>query len=344
MKYAVNSQGKVVSLQDNQSIIQVIPLRLKEKELYSFTEDFISLLECKGIDTKGKGFCYMIQPFYIMERVVFFAKTEFSSSSQAVKLANEMDKHPEIYIDKERVDFLKSIIPEEKAGKTRWYFLNVCGISFERNLYDCKRINIKYIPPVPYAQFVRNLQDMLVTRNDMEKVEACPRYKYFANGVDIWDTEVILEKAFVRDLDSRLVSKFDQTVIDITDVYRMQHFAGRDVFSNKATLCLMAINEGNKHIYDIYLEVKNCIKKTFKNAQNISYKGNCITASIENNKLLTIFVSDVENKDFIIGGETITGIDALKNFIQSPMAFQEASWFAEKVKPYIITNITKISD
>ncbi len=37
MKYAVNSQGKVVSLQDNHSIMQVIPLRLKKKELYRFT-------------------------------------------------------------------------------------------------------------------------------------------------------------------------------------------------------------------------------------------------------------------------------------------------------------------
>ena len=53
----------------------------------------------------------------------------------------------------------------------------------------------------------------------------------------------------------------------------MQHFAGRDVFSNKATLCLMAINEGNKHIYDIYLEVKNCIKKTFRMLKILVIKG-----------------------------------------------------------------------
>ena len=108
-------------------------------------------------------------------------------------------------------------------------FLNVCGISFEKT-YDCKRINIKYIPPVHMHNLLGIYKICLLLVMIWKKSKLALDINTSQTGVDIWDTEVILEKAFVRDLDSRLVSKFDQTVIDITDVYKNAAFCRKRRF------------------------------------------------------------------------------------------------------------------
>lgn len=343
MKAAVNSNGEIVTLTSSQKEIRFIPQEIKEKELTAFKEDFVCLLNQKGIDTQGKGFCFMLQPFYTMERMLIFTKTEFSSSSQAVKLANEVEKHPEIAADKERYDFYKSIFPDNTSGRTRWYFLNVGYIAFERNLYDCVKINVFYRTPIPYAGFMRSFNSSLISQEERDKKEVCPKYSFFNNGIDIEDAETLLSQAFLRDISGDMQSKFDFTVCEALEEYKCgSGYLQKDKTSNNANACLMMINNGRQNIFPVYQKVKNCISKTFKGAYNISYRGNKISAKLADGGDIAIYVSGTEeNPKFIVGGKMITGIEHLKKAMLLPTFRDETDWFVSKVKPNIFIEETK---
>lgn len=339
VKYVIDSKGQTVALPDNQSVIRLIPQEIKEKELSTFSKEFINTLNNKGLNSNNKEFLFMIQPFYIMERLLFFTKTEFSSSSQAVKLANEIEKHPEILANREQTEFLRSIIPEDCHGRTRWYFLNVGCIDFERNLYDCKRLNAEYVLPIPYSKFIKELEPLLVTQNDIDSENICPRYQLVTNGIDLYDKSKLLSLAFERDITNNQDSHFDTLIFEMLEDYNAKRHALRDITSNQSTKCLLIINENNKYIYyPVYREVKNIIKKIFKDACcNVQYKKNCISACFLNdNKKLVLYVSGTNEKpQFLLGGRIIVGIKALKEALQNENVFQETQWFVEKVKPNI---------
>lgn len=343
MKYAIDSKGQIITLPENQNIIRLIPQEIREKELLAFAKEFTTALSEKGIEENGKGFCFMIQPFYTTERILLLTKTEFSSSSQAVKLANEIDKHPEILANREQTEFLRSILPEDYHGRTRWYLLTVGYIAFERNFYDCKRINANYVLPISYAKFIKDLKSQLVTQDDMDSGNICFRYKLTMNDIDLKNTNSLLFHAFNRDIINGQESHFDTLVLEFLETYKKRNYAMRDVTSNQTAGCLSAINDGDKHIFPIYQEVKNCIKKTSKGAYNIQYKGNRITACFaDGSRKFALYVSGTkENPQFIIGGKTIAGMDALKKAIQDGSVFQEMEWFTEKVKPNIKQTPTK---
>ena len=270
-----------------------------------------------------------------MEHLIFFTKTEFSSSSQAVKTANELERHPEILANREYTEFFKSIFPDDSSSKPRWYLMCVGVIAFERNLYDCKCINAEYIQPVPFAQFMKNLEIQLTKQKNADN--DLFRFQIKTNGMSLTDTQHLLAKAFDRDIANGNESRFDLSCLQALEhCKQMRKYIDRDNTSNKAIICLSVINDSKKNIFLVYQEVKNCIKKTFKSAYNVRYKGNRITAQIDEERLLAIYIGGTNEKpQFIIGGNTFDGIDSLKAALLSPDLFQETKWFAEKVKPHI---------
>lgn len=336
-KCVIDSSGNVIALPQDAKNVRFIPVDVREKELRKFSSDFSSILAQKGVEVQNKAFCYMIQPFYTTERLLIFAKTEFSSSSQAVKLANEIEKHPEIMANKEKTEFLKSIFPDSSSGRTRWYFLTVGYIAFERNLYDCKRINLGYFPPAPYEQFIKSVKEQLLKPEDNETDGICYGFQLIENNVPIWDGKSLLSYSFDRDITGGRESQFDKHVREAVMEYkRLKGYGNKDRLSNKANLCLSIINDNNRNIFPIYLEVKNCIKKTFKDSFNVQYKGNRITAQLKNGEKLTIYVySSDDRPQFVIGGNTYSGIRELQAALQSSDVFSETIWFTEKVKPNI---------
>lgn len=336
-KCVIDSGGNVVSIPLEAKAVRFIPTEIRARELKKFSLDFSSILSQKGIDVQNKAFCYMIQPFYATERLLLFAKTEFSSSSQAVKLANEIEKHPEIMANQEKTEFLKSIFPDSSSGRTRWYFLTVGYIAFERNLYDCKRINLGYILPVPYEQFIKSLKEQLLKPEDNEAGGICYGFQLMENGVPLWDGKSLLSYSFDRDITGGKESHFDKHIRDAVIEYkRLKGYEKKDRLSNKANLCLSVINDNRRNIFPVYLEVKNCIKKTFKDSFNIHYKGNRITAHLNDNEKLVIYVYGSDDRpQFVIGGNTYTGIRELQKAFQSSDIFSETVWFTEKVKPNI---------
>lgn len=350
MKYVINSKGEAVILPSDASVIRLIPQEIREKELSKFAEDFSSFLHQSSMDivaqpratgsisVENKHFCFLMQPFYTMEHLIFFTKTEFSSSSQAVKTANELEKHPEILANREYTEFFKSIFPDNSSSKPRWYLMCVGAIAFERNLYDCKCINAEYIQPVPYAQFMRNLEAQLTKQKNIDNDRS--RFQIKTNGMSLTDIQSLLATSFDRDIVNGSESRFDLSCLQALEhCKQIRGYVNRDSQSNKATICLSIINDSKKNVFLLYQEIKNCIKKTFKSAYNVRYKGNRITAQINEEHLLTIYVGGTDEKpQLIIGGNTFDGMDSLKAALLSPSIFQETKWFTEKVKPYIQEN------
>ncbi len=341
MKYAIDSKGEAIRLENSQSYLRQIDMDIRRAELYEAVGFLRSLLSEAGINSTNKKFCYLFQPSYTGENLYYFARTEFSSSSKAVKLANELEKHPEILADRGQREVLQSIFSEDTTGRIRWYFLTVGCISFERNFYDCKYINAVSIKPVPYTQFMRELKEKeRIQPNEDGKTGR--HYTFFNEGFNLEDTTYLLSKAFERDIADGITSDFDITVATVLEQYKKQvGISQREKNSNKITTCISAINQ-NRNIFPVYKEVKNCIKKTFKDAYNVSYKGTRITAQI-NDKTLSVYVTGTDsNPQFIIGGKAIRGIERLKEELLSPTLFNEAEWFRDKVKPYIsVNNATK---
>ena len=337
MKYAINSLGEAVAVEDNQSIVRFLNADVRFKELRQYIPDFTDFLAEQNIMAGGKAFTYMVQPLYTTDRLIYFAKTEFSSSSQAVKLANEIEKHPEILASKEKTEFMKSIFPDDSSGKKRWYFLTVGFVAFERNLYDGKKINMKAVPPVPYASFMSSLQEQLITAEDIEKAEPCPRFMLKTDGFPLQDTKTLLSVAFERDISEGQHSLFDEAVQNSVSHYMQSHgFRSKDKTSNRAISCLSIINDNKESVFPVYEMVKNAIKKTHKGAYGIRYKGNEINAHIDDERTLTIFVSGTAEKpQFIVGGAIYASLEALKEALITEEIFKETKWFAEKVKPNI---------
>lgn len=337
MKYAINSQGQVVEIEDNKSVTRFLSLEKRLQELRECANDLLQSLSEQGTDVNQKSFVYMVQPTYTAERLLYFAKTEFSSSSQAVKIANELNLHPEILADKQKTEFYQSIFAEGDAGNARWYFLSVGTIVIERNLCDCKKIDVNLLQTIPYAQFVNQLPHMLVTQDDMDSNKICHRYYLVTNGIRIKEPHSLLPLAFERDIKDGQYSDFDRKIFNSIQMYKKaKGFAYKDKTSNQATICLSVINENKRNVFPVYNQIKNCIKKNCGNAYGIIYHGNRVDATLNDTQKFTVYVGGTnENPEFIVGGYTYRTFEDFKQAFIDGTIFRETKWFAEKVKPHI---------
>ena len=339
MKYVIDSAGNAVELADSANEIRLIPVGVRVNELKVFAEELKQLLEYDGINTNSMSFFYMVQPFGTEERAVFFTKTEFNSSSTAVKIAGDLKSHPEILADRDKAEYFQSIVPVTGKGLRQYFLLSIGYVSFERNLYDCKRIMTSYTPPIPYRRFLSIMKDELITQEALDEKQLSPLYKVISEDVKLTDPDTMLSYAVHRDL-RKEGSEFDKYVVNALGAYeKVNRYDLKYKKSNQSTMCLLAINAQNSNIYNEYKQIKNCIKKTLKGAYNIRYKRNKITAHLEDGNELTIYVKTTgENAQFVINGNLVQGIDNFKKYLLSDQLFSEQEWFRDKVQPYIRIN------
>lgn len=326
LKYVINSRGQVVELTESQNVLRLIRQETREQELSDFSKQLPLSNDCEK-------FCFLIQPSYTMEQILLITKTELASNSKAVKLSNELEKHPDILANKEQTEFLKSILPYEENGKRKWFYLTVGSIVFERNLYDCKPIDVNYVQPISYSTFIRKLKEQQSEDNENF------RYSLITNGVNLFDSTSLLPLALERDivndtgsLDSNSI--FDKKIIDFLSGYKKEKYSLRDKNSNKATTCISIINENCNNIFLIYQQVKKRFRKEFK-SEHIFYENNCITVALSpKNKILLYASGTKDNPQFIVGGRVIVGLNNLVENIKNNN-FEEMDWFTNNVKPYI---------
>lgn len=334
-RVTINSKGEAVELGVNQSFMRTLKLEMRLQELKEAENEIVKYLSAHGIETENKKFFYMVQPLYSKERILFLAKTQVASSSQIVKISNEIEKHPEILCNEEKTDFYKSVVSDNSVNRPCWYFLSAGCIEFERNLYDCKRINARFFKPVPYVQFLKMLNQALPPENFTG--DETPYFRLFLNGVDITNPQNFLMFAFERDIGEQEKSLFDVTINEAVNEHKRKYrYSDKDKTSNQSAVCLSIINESKRNIYELYEQIKICIKKTCKNSYGIIYNGNKVTAHLSEDEKITLYISGtVENPQIIIGGKILNSIDAFKEVLNNKGYLEETEWFAKKVKPNI---------
>ncbi len=339
MKYIIDSAGHAVELSDDAKEVRFIPLNIRINELNLFSNEIIAIMEKNGIKTNNMRFFYMIQPYGQRERAVFFSKTEFSSSSTAVKLAGELKIHPEILADRTKAEFLQSIIAVEGKELRQYFLLSIGYFEFERNIYDCKKIGINYFPPVPYNSFLNTMKAETASPADELNSHNTNSYIIINDKVNLSNPNTLLEYAVYRDIRQE-GSLFDSLVDKSVEIYRhINNYDLKDRDSNRSTVCLLSINNQNNNIFAEYEQIKNCIKKTVKGAYNIRYKRNKVTAHLPDDSILDIYIQATgDTPKFIIKGNILNGIEELHQYLISDKTYTEQKWFTEKVQPYIRVN------
>lgn len=303
MKVAIDSAGEVFHLPDG---LQNTTLEVRTTELNSFIRTFFGKTDAQMFPMLNTG--------SENEYVVFFTKTRLSSSSREVRLANELERHPEI--TGEERELLQSIFSDDK-DVSKWHSLGVGLIEFERNMYDGKYIDACYTPPIPYSLFIKEL--------DVEY----KGYELLNLGLELAYPQALLEMAFERD------ETFDEEITEALERYKRDNgYAQRDKDSNKVNRCIAAITEYKDNCFPVYQQVKNYIRKTFENAYNIRYKGNRITAQLNEHQSIALYVVNNDPALVIVGGMEYS-IDNLKDVLASPKLFEETKWFTERVKPLL---------
>lgn len=332
-KYAIDSQGRTIVVDNNKSVIRYLDVNVRTDELRFFAAEYFKYLNGNGIDSTDNKFVCLIQPFFVLDKLVFFTKTEFSSSSQAVKYANEIERHPEILASKEKTDFLKSIFSD--CSGRRWYYLEVGIITFERNLYDGKKINIHSTLPVAYETFIKKLKGQLITQYDIDKKNVSSKFVLISD-ISIYEPKTLLKIAFEKKVADRKQTYFDKVTEEFLFNYmKTNEYDKKDKYSNQAITCLSAINENKNNVFPIYKEIKICIKKIFKESYGISYKGNQIVAHINDKQKIMLYISGNKTNYQIIVGGIKYSLQEFKEALLANELFVETKWFKEKVKPNI---------
>lgn len=341
MKYAIDSKGEVISLLPSQNIIRFIPIEIRAKELMQFTVDFKVLLREADIDTRFAKFSYMIQPLYTNDCLVYFTRTELSSSSQTVKLANSLNEHPELKNQPDLYALLKSIV-QYKEGTPRWFLISVGLIEFERNFYDCKRINLTYRQPIFLYWFLKELRKKQISQEELNSEKVCEKYCFFENSIDLTNGEMLIQGAFDRDIVGGKESFFDMTIYRLIQKYKKEHYQNRYEKSNLATNNLKLLNNHTswrkKDIFIAYDTAKKMIKKIYKEAYGICYRNCKISAHLTSKIKLTMYASGTRERPiYIINGHFFT-VEQLKNYLLDLKELSSVDWFTQKVEPYIECN------
>ena len=330
-KIVINSNGEPVKLTNGQNSIRTVKAEVRLNELQDVVHNLFSYLEMKGIDIQNKEVCYMIQDQFVKERVVFFTKTEVSSSSQFVKTANEIEKHPEILANPEKLYLYQSVVSDTTVNRPCWYYLAVGYIEIERNSYDGKRISIQYRSPIPYMQFIYDLK---------EQSENKSQYSYQLHNTNIILNNVIsiLPQAFDRDVseDNPLL---DVLITEVIDLYvHHKGISARNKNSNKANTCFMIINNTSSNIYPIYVVAKTIIKKTLRGSYSIKYNKNCVTANLKDDTVLSFYIgNNEENPIFLLNGNLIEGYDDFQNALINLSKYVKQDWYIKLVETNLIS-------
>ncbi len=311
MRYAADSVGNVVEIT---ALPTAIAKDSKIAELVSYEKYLKLSLEQNGINSAVKMF-YMFEESLRYEYLCFFTKTEVTAK-ETIKIVKELEEHVTNY-NRKYIDFYQSIFSEMINGKTKWYYLKVGRIQFERNMYDLSKINSRYIKPISVSKFLKILPDFDCTYS-------------FENP----DITAMLKSALEQDtLFEENVYVLDKLIEVIVDNYNKKMYATKDKESNIANEYFNIIST-KKNIFPEYKNLKTFIKKKFSNAYGICYHGNKIQATINENKIIIYVSFSGEIPIFIIGGKSYT-FKEFTDALTSGNSFIETEWYVNKIKPIL---------
>lgn len=320
---AVNSKNEVIEVKDK--FVHFLDASIREKEMREFTEYLNNAFR------ENADFAYCCQPLFTNEMVVFFCRTEVSSSSQIVRNSLEIEKH--LDEPQETIDLMQSLFSRKETGRIRWYYLTVGAFTFERNICDGKPIAVYYAQPVSYAKFIRNYERNLLTEDELRSGELCTGYRQIS-GVRLNDPMTLLSCSFERDMFGGASQK-DKQMYQFCKEWEQKRTRTGGKDSNRATFCLIQIGEKRKDCYPNYKEVKNLIKKRFHDSYKIQYHNNVVTAMLNDSTSITLYISGTVNHPlYVIGGKTAGTLEELGILLDDKIYEHEEKWFSD-MKPYI---------
>lgn len=321
--YVVNSEGKTVNV--NEAIHFMNP-DVKLERMNIFAEIM------KNNFGEDVGFTFAHQPLYTNDAVIFYCRTRFSSASKIVNQALEIEKHLDEPIEK--IDLMKSLFTRKEDGKVCWYCLTVGMFLAERNLYDCKPINITHIAPIPYMSFLRSFNPRFITEEELQQNRLSKKYALLG-GLDLSKPAILLEKAFDRDYSNGFSEK-DQKMIRFANAWKKQKTNPNGTYSNTASLFLAQTQKKRKDCYPNYRDLKNFFVKNYRRSVGIHYQDNVVTAQLPNGERITVYIfGTVQNPKYVIGSQIISSLTELKRLIDEQAYKKETDWFSHNVKPFL---------
>ena len=222
-KYAFNSEGIAVTCEKIK--VQPDTLHSKLTELQQLSDKMTILLNKNGIVVSA--FDMMIQPFGNEEQLLFFSKEQLPSDGELVKQAGFAKHHPNYFTEHpEEEYFLKSIYGIVENGKVAWYLLMADFFCLTRNIADNKWITIQH-RAIPYYQFVSELSDIMIRKEDNEQHDVNGRYKFYSKEKEKKSPTLILQTAVARD------AQYQQNIDTSLNLYRLIAMDSVDSFSNE---------------------------------------------------------------------------------------------------------------
>lgn len=328
-----DSKGNLV--RTNTSDLSFCP---QDKRLHDLSVLAYELLETlEPFKPNPKTFDYIIQPYGMDDRVIWFSKVKLEGDSDLVKVSQTAVKNPDYeYQDKEQEAMFKSIFQNMENGKSVWYLLSAETICLTRNMCDMKIIKAEAEKPVPYQMFMDNAKVNRITRNESVLGKASDKCKYLAHEKDYNKVQFLFQSALLRSEDDVL----DGYIQAGLNRFKKRFLSERDELSNEKTYALMLLNDSRyENQYEIIEELKRWGGKEARidgERIGISYKNNCVFIRVKSKEQVgEVYIAKDPVHDspvFQMNGKIINSIDDLKKSIESGECFAPSPLWWDEVK------------
>lgn len=332
-----NSKGDIV--RTNTSKIDFCP---QDKRLHDLNVLGHELLEALApFKLSPKTFDYVIQPYGMDDRLIWFSKVKLESDSDLVKASQTAIKNPNYeYQDKEQEAVFKSIYQSTEGEKVVWYLLSAETICLTRNMCDMKIIKAEAEKPVPYQTFIEDAKENRITKEELTLGKATDKRKYLAYEKNYNDVRFLFQTALPRYENDVIDGYIQLGLIN----FNKKFLADCDSFSNEKTYALMLLNESPyEKQFEIFNKFKLWANKEAKidgNRVAVSYNRNCMTIRVKE-QICGIYISKDPIHDspiFQINGKIIENVDDLKKIVESGECFSPAPLWWDEVLAIYNTN------
>ena len=337
--YTVDSNG-VISSEFNKAPINIKKFDARKKDLEEVLRKIILNLEDEYPSINENSAVYMIQPYYITDRILFFTKTQLTKDSNVIKNLNDATYKCG---SEEEEDYLKSIVSEEDDNGTKnWWYIEVLSLTLRRNLYDCEWIEAGMTIPLSYHTVFKNISDSIMPNVDYNHENGLDK-RYYISEKDgsPFDYENI-KAVSKRAIECMGYSQIDETLYHLIRQYSKDvGISDKDRFSNDKQLSILVAKGkiDTKVLYNLYETIKRYLNELYPDTiDKVKYNGNTVYFPYEE-KLQTIYLSaslyGTADISFVLNGNVINGTQKFLEALRNKSIYEKNEWFDNEIVPLL---------
>lgn len=336
--YKVDSNG-IISSELNKAPINIKKFDARKKDLEEVLRKIILNLEDEYPSINEDSAVYMIQPYYITDRILFFTKTQLTKDSNVIKNLNDPSYKCG---SEEENDYLKSIISEEENGSKSWWYIEVLSLALYRNLFDCEWIEAGMTIPLSYHTVFKNISDSIMPDIDYSNAKGLDKRYYISEkdgtAFDYKNIQAVSKRA----IECMGYNRIDETLYHLVRQYSKDTgISEKDRFSNDKQLSLL-IAKGKidtNVLYNVYETVKKYLNDLYLDTiDKVKYKGNTVYFT-HNDVLQTVYLSaslyGTADISFVINGNIINGTQKFLEALRNEAIYNKQKWFDDEVVPLL---------